>query len=276
MRRLVYLAITLLFASGTLSCASLGNLCGGFHKPELTFNRVELLDVSLTGITVNVHFNLKNDNPVGVKIASLAYNFEVENRPVVSGHPPNGYEVKPNATVDLAFPAHVNFQDLAATVQVFLQKDVARYSASGSLGVNTPVGVVTFPLSHSGTFDVPKAPDVQINPPTLNSVTLSSAHLTVPILVHNKNGFPLPFGGLSTQVTVGGAPALAPSIPQQSALAPRESRVVNLGVDVNFVQAGMAVANAIRSRQADVGLRGNLNVGGLNVPVDVHKVFQFR
>lgn len=117
MRRLVFLIFGMLFVSGNLGC-SLLHLCGGFKQPTLTFDRVELLDISLTGITVNIHFNLKNDNDIGIKIASLSYNFEVEGRPFVSGHPPNGLEIKANSISNLSFPAHVNFQDLAATIEV--------------------------------------------------------------------------------------------------------------------------------------------------------------
>lgn len=152
-----------------------------------------------------------------------------------------------------------------------MQKDVAHYTAAGTVGVNTPIGVLNFPLSHSGMFDVPKLPEIQLQAPVLNNITLTSAHLSVPILIINKNSFPLPFGGLNTQVTIGGAAALAPAIQQQSALAPHENRSVNLGVDVNFMQAGMAVANAIRNRQADIGIRGTINVGGLNLPVNLHQ-----
>ncbi|MBS2028620.1 MAG: LEA type 2 family protein [Deltaproteobacteria bacterium] len=262
--------------SGTLGCSLIRSFCGGFHAPELSFNRVDLQDISLTGITVNVHFNLKNDNPVGIRIAQLAYDFRVNNHPFLAGHPPNGLTINPDTISDLSFPAHVEFRDLAATIEEFLHQDTANYTASGNIGVQTPIGVLTFPLSHSGSFPVPKLPDIQIQQPTLNNITLSSAHLTVPIALHNKNGFSIPFGGLSTQVFIGGAPAIAPTIPNQSALAPNETRVVPLGVDVNFMQAGMAVANAIRNRQANVQLRGTANIGGLQVPINLNQNLVFH
>lgn len=277
MRRLVYLAVGLLYLNGILGCSLLRTVCGSFHQPTLTFDHLELLDVSLTGATLNLHFNLKNDNPIGLKLASLSYNFAVENHPFFSGKPPNGLNVRADGVTPLAFPAHVEFKDLAATIQTFLNKDTAAYTASGSVGVDTPVGVVTLPISHSGTFDVPKVPAVSIQQPTLNNISFSGAHLTVPIQIDNaRNFFPIPLGGLSSNITIGGAPAFAPGIPPQSPLAPREKRVVNLGVDVNFAQAGLAVANAIRNRRADIGLNGNLSVGGLNVPVNFRQTFNLR
>jgi LEA14-like dessication related protein len=225
---------------------------------------------------VNLHFLLKNNNPVGVKLASLAYSFAVENHPFVSGHPPTGLQIRADGVSDLSFPAHVEFRDLAATLEVFLQKNTASYTASGSVGVDTPIGVVTFPLSHSGTFDVPKIPAISIQAPTLNNISFSGAHLTLPIALNNRNSFPLPFAGMSTQVTVAGAQVVAPSIPAQSALAAHEQRVVNLGVDINFASAGLAVANALRTKRADIGLRGNINVGGLSLPVNLNQTVNFR
>jgi LEA14-like dessication related protein len=277
MRRLVYLAVLVLYVQGTLGCSLIRTLCGSFHQPVVAFQRMELLDVSLTGITVNLHFTVKNDNPVGLKLASLSYNFAVENHPFISGKPQNGLNIPADGIGNLAFPAHVEFKDLAATVETFLHKDVAAYTASGQVGLDTPIGIVNLPISHSGTFDVPKVPAVSIESPTLNNISFSGAHLTLPIAIDNgRNFFPIPLGGLSSSVTVGGAQAFAPSIPAQSALAAREKRVVNLGVDVNFAQAGMAVANAIRSHRADIGLTGNLNVGGLNVPVNFRQTFMLR
>lgn len=277
MRRLVYVFVGILYLQGILGCSLLQTLCGSFHQPTLTFDRLELLDVSLTGATLNLHFNLHNDNPVGLKLASLSYNFAVENHPFFSGKPANGLQVRADGVTPLAFPAHVEFKYLAATIQTFLTKDVASYTASGSIGVSTPVGVVTLPLSKSGTFTVPKIPAVSVQAPTLNNISFTGAHLTLPVQIDNgRNFFPIPLGGLSTAVTINGAPAFAPSIPGQSPLGAHEKRVVNLGVDVNFAQAGMAVANALRNRRADIGLNGNLSVGGMTVPVSFRQSFNLR
>ena len=277
MRRALFGLTALLFATGGLGCASLGNLCGSaFHQPSLTFERVEIRDLSLAGATIDLHFLLHNDNPVAVSLASLAYDFRVENHPVISGHPANGVQVRANGVSDLSFPAHVAFAQLASTVQVFLTQDVASYTASGSVGVRTPVGIVTFPLSHTGTFKVPKLPTIQVQPPKLTRLSITGAHLNVPIVVHNRNAFALPFNGLATQVTLSGAPVVAPAIAPQSALAANQSRVINLGADVNFLQSGLAVANAIRNKRVVLGLHGALTVAGLRVPIDLNKVVNLQ
>ena len=276
MRRRLGLSLVLLCCSGMLGCSLLRQLLGAFHPPTLTFKRADLLDASLTGITVNLHFDLHNDNPVGLRIAQLAYNFAVEDHPLFAGRPPTGLNIRPDAVSELVFPAHVEFKDLAPTIETFLQKDVARYTASGQVGLDSPVGLISLPISHSGQFDVPKLPSVALQQPTLNNLSMQGAHLTIPVEITNRSSFPLPFSGLTSQVTLSGAAVAAPSLPAQSNLAAHERRVVNLGVDVNFYQAGTGVLRALQNRQVDVGYAGNLNVAGYGVPLNFRQNFNLR
>lgn len=276
MRRRLWLSLLLLCVSGSLGCSLLRQLLGAFHPPTLSFQRAELADVTLTGLTVNLHFDLHNDNPIGLRIANLAYNFAVENHPFFAGRPPNGLNLRADAVSPLTFPAHVEFRDLAPTVETFLTKDVAHYTASGQVGLDTPVGLINLPINHAGVFDVPKLPAVALQQPTLNSLSMQGAHLTIPVEITNRNGFALPFSGLTSQVTLSGAPVATPALPAQSNLAAHERRVVNLGVDVNFFQAGTGVLRALQSRTVDVGYAGNLNVAGYGVPLAFRQTFNLR
>lgn len=261
---------------GLSGCAFLSSLFGSFHEPTLRFDRAELRDLSLGGVTIDLHWILKNDNPIGVTLSSLSYAFAVENHPLVSGQPRNGVTVKANGASALEFPATVQFAALAATLETFLTKDKASYQASGSVGVNTPIGIINLPLSYASTFDVPKLPDIRPSAPQLNSISLTGAHLTFPLLVHNKNSFALPFNGLSGALQLGGSSVAASNIPASSALASGEQRTVNIGIDVNFLQSGMALYNAISNKAVDLSYKGSLNVAGINVPISVSQRFNLR
>jgi LEA14-like dessication related protein len=276
MRCWVYGLVSTALVLGTVGCSWLRSLCSNFHEPVLSFDRAELLDLNLHSVTIDLHWLLKNENPVGIDLASLSYAFAVENHPLISGHPPNGMKIQPNGISKLQFPAHVEFAALAQTVEIFLQKNTAHYEASGSIGVNTPIGVVTLPLSHDGQFTVPKLPEIHPIEPVLNSIDFSGAHLTFPLQVWNKNGFPLPFNGLSGSLTLGNSGVASSSIPQMNALAPNERRVVNVGVDVNFINAGLDVANAIQSRRVNLGYHGQLDVAGFKVPINVQQNFVIK
>lgn len=262
-----------LFGSG---CAFLKNLLGAFKQPTLSFSRAELLDVALSGATVNLHWNLKNENPVAIKLASLAYDFQVEGHPFVSGKPPNGLQVKANGNSFLSFPAHVEFKDLAQTIQVFLQKDVAAYTAKGQVGLQTPIGVVTLPMQYSGSFDVPKLPGVSPGAPSLKRLDLSGAAIAMPLVVTNKNRFGLPFNGLSGAVQLSGAKVGSTSIGAMNELGAGETRTVEVGIDVGFMQAGMAVMNAIQSRNVRIKYDGKLDVAGFAVPINFDQNFALK
>jgi LEA14-like dessication related protein len=272
MHRWLRNALLLGLVWSNLSCSLIHSICSGFHTPSLSFDHLTLQDVNLTGVTVNLFFKLENDNPIGLNIASLSYNFAVEGHSLISGHPPNGLKINPNGASMLEFPATVGFQGLSASIYTFLNKSQANYTASGSIGFNTPIGLVNIPLSHSGTFDVPKLPDIQPLSPQLNAFTLTGAHLTIPLQVKNQMKYSLPFNGMATNFTIGGVPVGGTAIGQQPALGSFEARVINLGVDVNFFQAGAQVASAIQSHQINLGYQGTITLGGLAIPLNISKV----
>ncbi len=276
MRRWVFRFALIGMVASAAGCSWIRSICSNFREPSLVFDRAEILDLNLHSVTINLHWLLKNENPVGVDLASLSYAFAVENHPLVAGHPPNGVKVQPNGVSRLSFPAHVEFAALAQTVEVFLHKDVAHYTASGSVGVNTPIGIVTLPLSYSGQFPVPKLPEIQPSQPVLNSIDFNGAHMTFPLQVWNKNNFPLPFNGLSGALTLGNSGVASSTIPPMNSLAPNERRVVNVGIEVNFLNAGLDVAQAIQSRHVNLGYHGALDVAGFKVPINVQQNFAIR
>jgi LEA14-like dessication related protein len=247
-----------------------------FQKPTLKFKTVHLREVDLEGTTLDVVYTLKNPNPVGLKLATVDYALEVEGRQVVSGKPARGLSVRQNGATELVFPARVKFQDIVPTVQVFLKQDTAKYRASGAIGIQTPIGVVKLPLSHSSTFPVPKIPDFDFQTPVISGLSLSGARLTFPIKITNKNPFALPLKSFSAGFTVAGTKIGSTRAELAQAFAPQQSQVVNLPIDINFMQVGTSVANALRTRRALVKLDGALQSGGISLPIEMSKTLDFR
>ena len=164
-----------------------------------------LSDVSLTGVTLNLTYTLDNPNALGIKLAQADYALFVEGHQVVAGKPPNGLKIPARGKTDLVFPANVKFADVAPVLQVFLQKDYAQYRAEGRVGVQTPIGVFSFPIVSEDQFEVPKMPTVQFGAPRIANLSFSSATLEIPLSVTNRNSFDLPVNGVSGRVNINGA-----------------------------------------------------------------------
>lgn len=248
----------------------------GFTKPSVAFKDARLSEVDLEGATLMIDFALKNPNPIALDLATIAYQLEVEGHPLVSGKPPNGLHVPARAETSLAFPARVRFQDVAPTVEAILAKDQASYRASGRVGIRTPIGVIELPLSHSGTFPVPKVPHLELGSPRIEGMSLRGARVVIPVQVTNRNPFALPLGGLSATLSIAGARVGTAQAALPARLAANEVHIVEIPLQVSFLECGTAVAHALSGGAARVKIEGALQSGSTSVPVKLEQELKFH
>jgi LEA14-like dessication related protein len=175
------------------SCAWLGQLTsGGFQKPSLAYKSVSLSDVSLSGATVDVVTTVTNPNAVDLSVAEVDYRLSVDGHPVASGKPPAGIQIPARGSADVTLPATVQFAELGQALSTFLTQDSAKYKAEGTVGLNTPVGIVRVPMSHEGTFPVPKIPAISLGVPRITHAALDQATVELPLVLTNRSPYPLP------------------------------------------------------------------------------------
>ena len=262
---------------GLLSgCAALqGLLSNAFQKPRFTFKTARLQQASLSDATVDLVYELENPNPLGLSLASISYAFFVEGKQVVAGSPAKGLNIAAKGTSELVFPANVKFADIAPVVQVFLTKDTAQYKAQGSIGVQTPIGVISFPLEHEGTFEVPKVPQVQFNPPRVANISLQGATVNFPLTVKNRNSFALPVGGITGSLKLAGASVGTLSTGDLGMIQPGATRELTLPLTINFLSAASAASALRGGGSAQVKLEGQLVSGTTRLPLDVSQLLNF-
>lgn len=270
MKRLA--SVLVLVALGLSGCALLRS---AFKKPTFNFRNVTLADIALSGITLNTHWNLDNPNPIGLSLAEVDYALFIEGKQVVAGKPPQGLQIPAKGGTELVFPANFKFADIAPVVQTFLNQDVANYRAEGTIGVQTPIGVLRFPLSHQGQFEVPKIPAVQLASPRIANLSLTGATLEFPLTVTNRNSFELPIQGLSGALSIGGANVGTVSTGDLGALPGRGTRQLTIPLNINFASARSA-ATAIASGSGFVGFQGQVHSGGTALPISLGQNLAFR
>lgn len=273
MRRLLWVLPLFLALSG---CAALSKFFkNAFKQPQLVFRTAELQDANLSSATVNLIFDLKNPNSIGLNLASIDYDFQVEGKQVVAGRPPNGLSVKPNGSTALVFPANVKFQDIAPVVETFLTKDFANYKASGHIGIKTPIGVIQLPISKEGQFEVPKVPAVAFQQPRIASLSISGAQLEFPVTITNRNSYVLPINQVAGGLLISGAQVGTLATGDLGGLQGKAAKQVTLPVSVNFASA-LSAANAIRQGQANIAWNGAVTSGGISVPIKLQQNLTFR
>ena len=256
------------FALAVLVAASLfgGGCAPLFHKPTVSFERVDLVEVSFEGIRANLLFRVENHNTIGVNLVKLLYQLTVDNHRFVEGAANSPLQVPANGVGEMTLPVSFKFTELAEALASILSKRQVPYTLAAQLGFGTPLGVLEVPLSHAGTLPVPQLPTLSMANAAVGRIDVSGASLTITVAVRNNNSFTLPVGPLRYALSINGASILsAATAPAE--LAPGGTLPLTLSAHLDFVRVGLALVRAIQSRAATVALDGSFDLRGYSMPV---------
>jgi len=267
MRRALAVSLLLAFVSG---CATLRDLAGGaFERPRLTFEAASAEGLDLDGVTLSLRYRIENPNGMGLSVAKLGYALEVEGRQVFSGSLPGGLRIPARGAAPLVIPVRLGFAGLGALVEALVSKDEVAYRISGSVGLDTPVGLVELPYEHRGTAPVPRPPGVSIESVQLASEGVTRVGIDVRIRVANRNLFPMPAGQLGYSLDVAGASVVSGQSHAVPAVQAGGSTLLVVPVRLDLLGAGRALAQALSGGPAEVSLRGSASFGWMRLPLDL-------
>ena len=247
-----------------------------FERPTVAFQEAKLPSIDFDGAELDLVFLVTNPNSMGLDLTQANYALQVEGKQVLAGAPQNGLVIPGHGTTAVTFPAHVRWNEIAPALQALFAQDQVHYKATGQLGVNSPIGLVTLPVEHEGTFASPKMPKFDLGSPRITGITLTGARLSVPLKIQNLNSFPLPLGGILGNVAIAGANVGRIALPEAAPVAAGQETTINLPLDVNFLSAGSAAAQAIRTGVAEVKIDATLNAAGATLPFKVAKKVELQ
>jgi LEA14-like dessication related protein len=272
---LVALAVVLPGCAYLSEFLKLAQSSGAFTQPTFTFKNAALADISLGGLTLDTVWELGNPNDIGISLASIDYALFIEDKQVVAGYPQKGLSIPARGSTQLHFPANIKFTDVAQVVEVFLNKDTAKWRAEGSVGVDTPIGVVKLPLMREDQFEVPKVPQVVFANPKVTGISLSGATIEFPMTVTNRNTYALPIGGVTGNLAIAGSNVGTISTGNLGAMQGKGAHQAALPITINFLSAAGAVVNAVRGGNAQVTFNAQVQSGQQAVPLKVDQLLTF-
>ena len=271
MRKLLWL-LPLLSGCALLRSA----VSSAFEKPTLSFREARVPSIDFDGADLDLVFLVTNPNSMGLDLTRASYALDVEGHRVVAGVPQNGLVIPGHATTEVTFPAHIRWTEIVPALEALFALDQVHYKASGELGVNSPIGIVTLPVEHEGTIAAPKMPVFDVGSPRITSLSLLGARLSVPLRISNLNGFPLPLGGILGDVSIAGAKVGRVAMSEAAPVPAGKETTLSIPLDVSFLSAGAAAASAIKTGVAEVKIDAMLNAAGATLPVKVAKTVELQ
>ena len=243
-----------------------------FQNPTLTFVRAAPRSIQLDQLTVDLTFRVENPNPQGLSLARASCALALEGKTVASATPEAGLDIPASGAAEVIFPTTVRLGELAGGLSAALEKKVLHWKASGEIGVQSPIGVIALPLSAEGDLPVPQPPRVSLGSPRIAMQGFTRLRLTLPLLVENPNGFPLPLGVVGGALTFAGAQVgRVDADGKGETVAAGGKRTLEVSVGVELLSAGAAVASAVSAGEADFVLDGSISSGSATLPLKVQQ-----
>lgn len=251
-------------------CAGLQNvLTQGLQRPEVTVLSAAPSAVDFDGIDVTVDLRVQNPNAIGLRVAGLAWQLDVEGARVATGDAPGGLTLPANGAATSRVRTRLRFADLANLVQIAEAKDNVAVHASGQVGVETPIGRIDVPWSWTGAVGIPRLPHVELAGIRMGRQTFTETELRVQLRVKNPNAFPLPPASLKLDVDLAGQRIAQAASQPLGALRAGEAATLEVPVRLSLLGAGRALAAVSGGQRLSVAARGTAGFGWMQLPFAV-------
>jgi len=250
-------------------CAGLGGvLRQGVLKPEVSVLSAAPTSVDFEGLTVAVDLRVQNPNAIGLRVAGLEWQLDVEGGRVASGDAPGGLTLPANGAATSRLTARVRFADLANLVKVADAREKVAFKVGGRVSVETPIGPIAVPWSQAGDLPVPRFPHVSLDGVRMGRQSFTDTEVVVRLLVENPNGFPLPAAAIRLDVDLAGERVAQAASQQLAAIRAGQTATLEIPVKLSLLGAGRALLGA-RGKPIRVAVHGTAGFGWMELPFTV-------
>jgi LEA14-like dessication related protein len=111
--------------------------------------------------------------------------------------------------------------------------------------------------------------------PRVTDVNFGGARVQLPLSLTNRNGFPLPIGGLEGALQLGGATVGTLSTGDLGAVAGQQTRQLTLPVTLRFQDAAFALGG-LTGKPVTLAFNGQLKSGPFSVPLNFSQTVSFQ
>jgi hypothetical protein len=228
--------------------------------PKVTFNRLELVDLSFEHIDVDFVFDVENPNPVGIPLSRFNYALGFEDVEVLAGDDPNGVELRAEGTSEMALPVGFEFTGLYDLVEAVRGQDYIGFGLQGGFGFDTDIGPVDIAFDEEGSFPALRTPKFELGQLQIQSADLDRVDLGLDVAVDNDHGSALDFLNLDFDVKVAGVNVGAGLVERAGEVPGATTKTINIPFGIDYIDAIGAIAAAASGDPIKVDLDADVDV----------------
>ncbi len=230
------------------------------YLPTVTFENLDVLDVTWDGVEADFVFNVNNPNPVDVNLARFDYGLAFQEVEWLNGDDPDGLTLGASGSSELALPVAFKFQDLYDLVQAVRGQDNIDFGLQGSFGFDTPAGPIDLPYAEAGDFPAPRRPEISLNGLKVQSLGLSGADLNLKLDVDNSHGSKLGLAALDYQLSLAGIDLGSGYIADLGTVEGDSQTRLAIPIHVDFLGGASALYSVLQGEKLDVDLQATMDV----------------
>ncbi len=136
----------------TAGCASIATI----DKPAVQLSGIKATELSFTGQTFLLSFDVSNPNPFPLPIQSVRYHVQLEDQSFASGETASSFSVPANGSGDFDISVELDVLKSASSLSALIRsgmREPVDYELRGSLAVGIPL-IQPLPFSTSGTINI--------------------------------------------------------------------------------------------------------------------------
>lgn len=125
-------------------------------EPEVTVKNLKVVSLDGSGAGMELALNVKNMNPYAITMQGYTYDLKVMSLPLAKGDARQEIKFPSLQDTEFRIPIRISFGDLFEILKRKPDPEKVPYQLTAGLDVATPLGQMTVPISHSGTYAIPK------------------------------------------------------------------------------------------------------------------------
>ena len=146
-----------------LICLLAVTSCSRIEEPIVTMTGVNFGGISTEGLSFKLLVDVENPNGFGADISELEYRILLDNVEVATGLQKDTVAVPAESTVEVAMPFTIVWGGIDKGLKKLLDGEEHEWRLKGSVRLNKGALSRVFRFSENGTYDAPKANDLNID-----------------------------------------------------------------------------------------------------------------
>lgn len=157
-----------------------------FTKPKVSIVKTKVQNIALSGTELLLTIGIDNPNSYGLNVKKFRYHLSLDGQELMQGAKDESVDIRAEKITLFTVPLTLRYSGLMHGVSSLLYKNKIRYTFTGDVTIDTPVGDITFDLGRKGEIPIPNKPDVSVEKVRLAEMGLSKAVLIFTVRIDNN------------------------------------------------------------------------------------------